>query len=472
MALRRNVAERVPVVEEVEEREARVSSYNDKIINISRNEVVRRSQVGEIIDGSHVWPRDAVTHFPQRLVPAFVRNAIIDASPPLFVFAIASLAIFVFAAIIASSPHVAGEIEVPSYTLRPELSQWEEKLLGTWQHWDGLWYLKIAKQGYNDYDYSTAFFPLYPLVVRIIGSILEIHLLLAGMLLSLISYAVALVYLYKLGKMEIDEEAARRSVIYLAIFPTAFFFLAVYTESMFLALSVAIFFYARKGHWTTVGILGLLASLTRSTGLLLALPLFIEYLQQRNLRLREIRSDILNLALVPAGTAIYAIYDFFAFGDPLIFLHAQIHWERSFATPWQTLASAWDFALNDANIPLVTEPDGSPIYQALYISNLISGHALNLAFFVLGLVLIIAAFKTLRPAYGVYAFLVIIIPLFNPSETMPLLSTPRFIAVLFPIFFALALIGKNRIAHWAISATFVTVLALFLIRFASWYWVA
>lgn len=471
MASRQNIAERVPVAREAEEYGTEPRIYNKRIISTQSNRDIRPLKIDERRDPGRVWQPEEIRHLRTRSLLGFVQNAMADVVVPLRVFMGISLILFVVAAVVSSSPHVAGEIEVPSYVIRPELSEWEATLLGAWQHWDGLWYLKIATQGYDYWDYSIAFFPLYPLVVRVFGTLFGIDMLSAGVGASAIFYLMALVYLYKLARIEIGEEAARRSTIYLAVFPTSFFFLAVYTESLFLALSLATFFYARRGNWAIAGILGLLASLTRSTGLLLLLPLLIEYVQQHGFRLNEIRADVLNLLLIPMGTGLYAAYNLIAFGNALAFVEAQVHWQRSFTLPWQTLATAWDYAVNEANIPLVTEPDGSLIYQTLYISNLISGHALNLAFFAIGLVLTIAAFKKLRPAYALYAFLVLIVPVFNPSETMPLLSMPRFVVVLFPLFFVLALAGKNRIAHWAISVAFAFGLLLFIVRFASWYWV-
>ncbi|MBI2953867.1 MAG: glycosyltransferase family 39 protein [Chloroflexi bacterium] len=472
MASRENVVERVKVTDGGRKLGAKAHASGEKTANVEvGSDGAQHSLAYGRAPGLRSLP-GMVCRIRSIFAPAAISDAVGGIFVPVSAFVVVSASLLLFAAIVGASPHVAGEVTLPSYVLRPELEEWEETFFSPWQHWDGLWYLKIAAQGYDYYDYSVAFFPLYPLLVGMIASFLNVKHLVAAVATSAVSYLVALLYLYRLARLEIGERAARRSVIYQALFPTAFFFLAVYTESLFLALTLATFWSARKSNWVAAGILGLLASLTRSTGLFLLLPLLVEYLQQRGFRPREVKADVLSLLLVPAGMAIYALYNFIYFGDPLAFVRAQIHWERGLDLPWQTLVIAWDSAVNGTNIPLVTEPDGSLLYQALYTSNLAVGDAVNLVFFVFGLALSFLAFVKLRPTYACYALLVILVPLINPSETQPLLSMPRFMLVLFPLLFVLALIGKNRIAHWGIIAVFTAGLFFFLIRFASWYWVA
>jgi Gpi18-like mannosyltransferase len=99
-------------------------------------------------------------------------------------------------------------------------------LLGVWQRGDTLWYSTIAMNGYSPGDGSTVFFPLYPLLMRLLGRyLLSGNYLLAGIFVSNTAYLFALVYLYKLTELEFAPEVALRAIIYLSAFPTAFFFL-------------------------------------------------------------------------------------------------------------------------------------------------------------------------------------------------------------------------------------------------------
>ena len=153
------------------------------------------------------------------------------------------------------------------FPLRAEVfSGWLGSLFNPWAHWDGVWYIKIATSGYADADGSTAFFPLFPMLLRYVGVLLDGNLLITGIVISLLCYAGCVWLLYRLVRRDFDDELASRAVIYLAIGPLSFFLQAVYTESLFLLLSLACFVFAREGRWRLAGVMGLLATLTRSTG--------------------------------------------------------------------------------------------------------------------------------------------------------------------------------------------------------------
>ncbi|HLN46747.1 MAG TPA: mannosyltransferase family protein, partial [Magnetospirillaceae bacterium] len=141
--------------------------------------------------------------------------------------------------------------------------------LDVWSRWDAQHYLDIAQIGYHGKD--IAFFPLYPLLIHLVGKLLGDDLI-AGLLISNVAFLVALAYLYALTKKEFgDDTTAFHAVFYTAIFPTAIFFSAIYTESLFLALTVASVYYARRGNFITSGLVGALAALTRVEGILVAL---------------------------------------------------------------------------------------------------------------------------------------------------------------------------------------------------------
>ena len=149
---------------------------------------------------------------------------------------------------------------------------WLGSLFNPWAHWDGVWYIKIATSGYADADGSAAFFPLYPLRCVVWGVLLggnlrdRRHRHLARLLLP------GVWLLYRLVDRDFGPRIAYRTALYLSIFPTAFFWQAVYSESMFLMLSIACLLFAREGRWKLSGLAGLLAALTRSAGFMLLVP--------------------------------------------------------------------------------------------------------------------------------------------------------------------------------------------------------
>ena len=152
----------------------------------------------------------------------------------------------------------------------------ENPLLAVWGRWDAEHYLTIARNGYSGFE--PAFFPLYPLLIRIVGAVTGSHLI-AGLIISNTAAFFALLYLYKLIEHQYNRHVAHRAVFYVSIFPTAIFFSAVYTESLFFALTVASFYYIRDHKWLTAGIIGFFAALTRVEGVLLVVPFAIEWLR-------------------------------------------------------------------------------------------------------------------------------------------------------------------------------------------------
>lgn len=184
----------------------------------------------------------------------------------------------------------AGEAYDPRGLTRG-LGRVGEALAGPAARWDAAWYLEIAKSGYQpDLGIHTlsraAFFPAYPLAIRAV-SFVGIPLIVAGVLVSLCAFAAALYGIHRLTTLEFartelvgdrqPEQIARLAVLVMAFTPMALFFSAIYTESLFLASSVALFWSARHGRWAWVGLAGALAVATRSTGFVLALPALVIY---------------------------------------------------------------------------------------------------------------------------------------------------------------------------------------------------
>ena len=169
--------------------------------------------------------------------------------------------------------------------------------------WDSVWYLAIANDGYPaDDPRRTAFFPLYPLLLRAGDAVVRSPLV-AGALVSLVCFGVALVLLGRLAEIELGARAARMTVWALALYPGAVFFSAVYSEALYLVLSVGCVYAARTGRWAWAGCLGALGAATRSAGVLLVVPLAVMWLTRADGRRPRRASDGAWIALVPAGLA-------------------------------------------------------------------------------------------------------------------------------------------------------------------------
>jgi hypothetical protein len=380
--------------------------------------------------------------------------------------------------------------------------------------WDGAWYLVIAHYGYRPdlgafTSSRTAFFPLYPLGLSAISR-LGVPPVLAGVLLSVAALAFALYGIHRLTTLELARagahqnpvrrkdpagredpadrgEVARLAVMVTAFAPMAFFFSAVYSESLYLALSVGVFLCARQGRWAWVGVLGALAAATRSAGVVLLLGAVMLYLYgPREDRAPDflaparwrpayrLRRDVLWLGLMPAGLGIYMAYLALSGGDALMPFHAQDVWGRHFAGPyggiWDGVKAAFEgarqllsFQRRHVYFPLA---GGSPFIDA--------GHNLMLlAFLLAAATAIVGVLRMLPLAYGAYVIAALALPLSYPVASQPLMSLPRFLVVLFPLSIWLgawlAAHPRTRMPALAFSAV---LMAAFAAQFATWHWVA
>jgi Gpi18-like mannosyltransferase len=170
----------------------------------------------------------------------------------------------------------------------------------------------IAQNGYtNQGDAANfiVFFPLYPFLVRLITFDFA-YINLSGLIISNISSLIAVIYLFKLAKLDYSDSVAKKAVLFLSVFPTAYFLSAVFTESLFLALTIASLYYARNAKWAYTGVLGLLASLTRIAGLLLSPVLIVEYLHQKEWKIKATDPKLIWTSLPAIGFLIYLLINY------------------------------------------------------------------------------------------------------------------------------------------------------------------
>ena len=340
--------------------------------------------------------------------------------------------------------------------------------LNYWAHWDGAWYAHLAADGYGPRaPQSTAFFPLYPILVRA-WMVLGIGPAFSGVLVSLACTLFATYFLYGIAEKFGGTRTARAATLAFSFFPTAFLLGAPYTEAPFLAFTAGSFWaaYVRR-DLLLAGLFGALASATRNLGVLLLIPLGYEFLRHR----REFGwRGLAALGLVPVGFVGYAAFLWARFGDPLMFGRAQAFWGRTLTNPATTLNRAWDaagegmrFVLNPETLFL--NPGSTP---ALYASNTVS-----FAFFVLFLVLMGVAFVTLPPGLSAYTFVVTLLPVLTPAPSFPLMSMPRFMLGAFPLFLVAGyLLSRSRTALYAWVLTSVLVGVALTALFTTWRWVA
>ena len=296
--------------------------------------------------------------------------------------------------------------------------------------------------------------PLYPLLIRITNVILPfISIQWIGFLFSLFFFVISFMYLNKLFRLDYSREQTRRALLFLIVFPTSFFFWTVYSESLFLFLTVASFYCARKGKWTCAALFGFLSSLTRIVGFLTVIPLLIEYFSQH--KIRKVR-NLIAILFVPFGTVLYVIYNYIRWGNPLLFIqaHSQLSNGRS-------------------STALVLFPQ--TIYRYFKILTTVSISLwewkialLELIFFCIGAIGTYILWKQkVRLSYVIYTIIGLLVPASSGTFT----GLPRYIIVLFPLFILFSGIRNRIILVCLFICSFILQVVLFL-YFSRGYFVA
>jgi hypothetical protein len=361
-------------------------------------------------------------------------------------------------------------------------------LVAPFARWDSAWYLAIAQGGYDHQVARAEFFPLYPLLMRGLGTLLGSNLV-AGVLISLASFAVALVLLYRLTALELGQDVARASVLVLAFSPIAYVFSAVYTESLFLALSLGSILRARAGAWWQAGALGALASATRAEGLTLVVPLVLMFLYgPRSDRLAwprrpgrlgwvlprfSLTPALAWIALVPAGLGAFSLGLALTTGNGTAPFRAHALWFRHFAGPfggvWDGVLAAWD------GLRQVVHGPAPPVYfpHAGGDPLVVAGQNLILfGFLAVAVVALVGVLRRLPFAYGAYVLAALALPLSYPVTPQPLQSISRYEVVLFPLFMWSGWwVSRRRLTAPAVAAL-AALLGVFTVQFATWRFVA
>jgi Gpi18-like mannosyltransferase len=308
---------------------------------------------------------------------------------------------------------------------------------------DGWFYRSIWLNGYSRSGASGpapdwAFFPLYPLTVKAAAFTGEFAL--DAMIVSNVAVLIALLLLGAVAvRAGLTEEDAQRAIVYLAFFPTSYFFALPLTESLFLALSLGAVLAAQSERWPLAGSIGALAALTRFAGILLVPVLAILYLQQN----KRLDRRVSWLLLAPCGTIAFMAYLRYRTGDALAFIHAQVNWARSSTWFWEPLAA---YVRNPATI---TDS------WNLYLVN-----------FIVAMALLVAGVSMLfrrEWAFAAYTLGSILLPLTAGS----LQSIGRYAIVVFPFFLWLAVLARRSSIDRAVLPAFATMYGCMIVLFIA-----
>lgn len=329
-------------------------------------------------------------------------------------------------------------------------------LLFPWANFDGVHYLSIAANGYLD---NQGFFPLYPILIRILAFVLgggepfTLAYFASGFAISNISFILALFVFYKLVKIDFSKKIALQAIFFLLVFPTSFFFASLYTESLFLLLSLLSFYAARKKKWVFAGLLGALLSATRLTGIFILPALLYEFFLSEK---KIVSAKALPLLMVPLGLSSYVFYLFLRFGNPLLFIqaHENINPTRSVYSPVLFPQTIFRYSKILTSI--------SYTQYEWWIA------LLELSAFTFAVLTLYLAWRyKIRLSYIIFAGLAFIVPVSSGTFS----GLPRYILILFPMFIALSLI-KSPLVKLVYSAVSIILLFILLMLFSRGYFIA
>jgi len=337
--------------------------------------------------------------------------------------------------------------------------------LDVWARWDSEYYIRISRLGYLADTDSVAFFPLYPTLMALFAPFAGGDHVLAGVIISTVATYTALFYIFKLAEWEFGTGIAKRALLYMAVYPFAFYMLAVYTESLFLTLTLAAFYYARRGQWPAAVPLAFFSGLTRPTGFLLVLPFAYEVWRQSGggLNVKKLLKNlkwwgVAAACAAPAAWVLWAAFLGWITDDPLMALHAtdQPPWWRSSNPPWETLITS---------VQQLGRDDLSAVMRAVATQDLI--------FAVLLIEMCVVAWRALPRTYAIYCIATtwLVLSTTVHNSPAPMLSIPRYSLGIFPIFFLLAKLGANPRWDRIILISSATLLGIYMAMFATWYWV-
>lgn len=342
-----------------------------------------------------------------------------------------------------------------NYELTPQLY--------SWANFDGEHYLSISIHGYKFLE--QAFFPIYPILISFFARPFSydpysqlVFSTLAGILISNIAFYFALYFLWNLIRYDYSAKIAYLTLSLILVFPTSFYFGAVYNESLFLLVSVASFYFARKGHfarksnWFFAGVFGAISSATRIFGLIIFPSLLLEIWKQKRINM------LFWILLIPSGLIFYMFYQWIYFGDPLLFYKLQKIVGEQHQSGFTLLPQVY---FRYIKMILTVDPT-NPIYQTVLLE-----FAVGILFFILP---IYGYFKKIRLTYLLYAMVGFLLPTIQGSFS----SVPRYVIVFFPSFLAASLWINSRpnILKFIILISSATLLLIETALFLRGYWVA
>lgn len=326
-----------------------------------------------------------------------------------------------------------------------------------WANFDGVRYLTIASFGYHYPNF--AYFPLLPWIISLVNTATPLTHLDAGLIIVNLCTFASLIFVYKIIRLDYSEDIAFRAIILLLVFPFSYYYQSVYTDSPFLLLSTASFYFARRSQWLAAGVLGYFAGLTRLVGIVL-LPVFILewYLQQEKKKSMKqyirlfLKQKAFFIFLIPLGIITYGLYLQIAFHNFFLFQKSMADWgQDKIVFPLQVVYRY---------IKIFFTASFGFIYFVAFVEFVATVLYFALSVYVL---------RKIRLSYGIFMLLLLIIPTFTGTFQ----SMPRYLLHLFPAFLGIAVLTqKSRILFYSTALACLILQGIFVVLFTRGHFIA
>ena len=221
-----------------------------------------------------------------------------------------------------------------------------------WTHWDSRHYIGIAQDWYTDIgdeQLRLVFFPLYPLLMRWISPFVDGNLFAGGVVISLFCSAAASFLVYDLSYIHFGRQTAGRSLAYFLLSPLSVFLCCVYTEALFICLTICAVWLMRKGHPWLAAICGMLSAFTRMPGVIVSGLMIIDLcakVPKKKANARAAIACLAQVAIVFSGFALYLLVNQQVTGDPFTYLiYQRENWYQQPGSFWGSTANTMHYFL-------------------------------------------------------------------------------------------------------------------------------
>lgn len=320
--------------------------------------------------------------------------------------------------------------------------------LAIWQRFDVNWYLAIARNGYGKVPGDVHFPPLYPVLINLFSVVFRDDLI-SALLISQFSLYILVKLLFDLFSGWGRPELAARSLFFLLIFPTSFFFFSAYTEATFVVFAVLSLKAIRDGKWPWAGFWIFCAVLMRLQGVVLLVPLVWAFWRTR---LKTTKLSDLLLSVFPPLVAVTVYLTLRANGgDPSVVPITETNLHARIVPPWENL-----------------------LYSFRYLASGV-GHyidMLNLGVFILFGILIIVCWKRIPIEYGLFSIASIVLLSMRLVDTQPLNSMIRYVLTIFPAFYLFGFVAGHKWMNLFLFTCFLSLNLFLSAQFFLWGWIA